>query len=62
MSTPNSYLTLAGNSEGLYKDKGSKFIAYAYPVKDLEEIKTYIQLLKEELPIVTGKQIGRAHV
>ena len=50
MSTPTSYLTLAAHTEGLYKDKGSKFIAYAYPVKDLEEIKTYIQLLKEEHP------------
>jgi uncharacterized YigZ family protein len=50
MSTPTSYLTLIGNSEGLYKDKGSKFIAYAFPVKDLEEIKSYIQLLKEEHP------------
>lgn len=50
MSTPTSYLTIAGHTEGLYKDKGSKFIAYAYPVKDLEEIKTYIQKLKEEHP------------
>ncbi len=50
MSTPTSYLTLIGNSEGLYKDKGSKFIAYAFPVKDLEEIKSYIQILKEEHP------------
>ena len=50
MSTPTSYLTLAAHTEGLYKDKGSKFIAYALPVKDLEEIKSYIQLLKEEHP------------
>ncbi len=50
MSIPNSYLTLASATEGLYKDKGSKFIACAYPVKDLEEIKFQLDLLKEEHP------------
>lgn len=50
MSIPNSYRTLASATEGLYKDKGSKFIACAYPVKDLEEIKFQLDLLKEEHP------------
>jgi uncharacterized YigZ family protein len=50
MSIPKSYLTLAAATEGLYKDKGSKFIACAYPVKDLEEIKFLIESLKEAHP------------
>ena len=50
MSIPNSYRTLASATEGLYKDKGSKFIACAHPVKDLEEIKFQLDLLKEEHP------------
>ena len=45
-----SYLTLRESAEGLYKDKGSKFIAYSFPVKDLEEIKEIISLLKIEHP------------
>ena len=36
---PNSYLSIKQASDGIYKDKGSKFIARAFPVKDLEEIK-----------------------
>ena len=50
MRNPTSYLTLVGNSEGLYKDKGSKFIGFAYPVKDLEEIKEKIDFLWKEHP------------
>jgi uncharacterized YigZ family protein len=47
---PDSYLTIAKPAEGLYKDKGSKFISWAYPVKDLEEIKSHIVSLKEAHP------------
>jgi uncharacterized YigZ family protein len=50
MSIPDSYRTLTAATEGLYKDKGSKFIACACPVKDLEEIKFQIDLLKEQHP------------
>ncbi|RXK52560.1 IMPACT family protein [Aquirufa rosea] len=45
MAQPDAYLTLAAPSEGLYKDKGSKFISMAYPVKDLEEIKSHLHEL-----------------
>jgi putative IMPACT (imprinted ancient) family translation regulator len=47
---PDSYLTIAKPAEGLYKDKGSKFISWAYPVKDLEEIKSHLASLKEAHP------------
>jgi uncharacterized YigZ family protein len=50
MSIPDSYLTLAAPTEGLYKDKGSKFISCACPIRDLEEIKFHVELLKEQHP------------
>ena len=35
-------------STGLFKDNGSKFLAFAYPVTTEEEIKSIIQELKKE--------------
>ncbi|MFO0356123.1 MAG: YigZ family protein [Sphingobacteriaceae bacterium] len=43
-----SYFTITKPAEGSYKDKGSKFIAYAYPVISEEEIKTCLAKLKKE--------------
>lgn len=34
----DQYHSLAGPSEGVYKEKGSRFYAYAFPVKSQEEI------------------------
>jgi hypothetical protein len=31
MSSSEIYTTIAAPSEGLYKEKGSKFLAFAYP-------------------------------
>lgn len=42
----DSFLTIAKAEEGLFKDKGSKFIAYAFPVETEEEIKEHIDQLK----------------
>ncbi|HOH71392.1 MAG TPA: YigZ family protein, partial [Paludibacteraceae bacterium] len=28
----DTYLTIAAPSEGIYKEKGSKFLSFAYPV------------------------------
>lgn len=46
--TNDTYLTIPVKSTGLYKEKGSKFIAHAYPVNNLETIKTIIDGLKKE--------------
>lgn len=43
-----SYLTIQSPSEGVYKEKGSKFLAFAYPVNSEEEIKRCIESLKKE--------------
>lgn len=44
----DKYKTIANLSQGLYKEKGSKFLAFAYPVSSEEEIKAYQQKLKKE--------------
>jgi uncharacterized YigZ family protein len=38
--------------EGLaeFKDKGSKFIAYVFPIEDAKELKTHVQQLKKAHP------------
>lgn len=48
METNDTFKTIASASEGLFKDKGSKFIAYAYPVKTEDEIKEHIKVLKDQ--------------
>ncbi len=44
----DTFLTIEKPSEGLYKEKGSKFLAFAYPVSTEEEIKKYIEALKKK--------------
>jgi uncharacterized YigZ family protein len=44
----DTYFTIASVSEGTYKDRGSKFIAYAFPVYSESEVKEKITLLKKE--------------
>ncbi len=44
----DTYKTIKEKSEGLFKDKGSKFIAYAFPVETEEEIKELLTQLKKE--------------
>ncbi|MCQ2960303.1 MAG: YigZ family protein [Bacteroidales bacterium] len=44
----NTYKTITKSSEGLFKDKGSKFIAYAYPVHSESEVKSYLEALRKE--------------
>ncbi len=43
-----SYHTIEGPSQGVYKEKGSKFLAFAYPVDSEIEIKEKIDALKKE--------------
>jgi len=42
------YRTIAAPAVGLFKDKGSKFLAFAFPVENEAEIKEHIQNLKKE--------------
>lgn len=42
------YYTIQAHSRGIYREKGSKFLAFAYPVRSEEEIKEKVGALKKE--------------
>jgi len=42
----DTYKTIESPSEGQFKDKGSKFIAYAYPFRDADDLKQLIGEVK----------------
>ena len=44
----DTYHTIAGPAEGLYKEKGSKFLAFAFPVRSVEEVKQHLERLRKE--------------
>lgn len=44
----DTYKTLAAPAEGLYKEKGSKFLAFAYPVRTLDEVKAHLEQLRKD--------------
>lgn len=48
MPNPKSYLTIERESVAEFRDRGSRFIAYAFPVSDIGDIKKKIALLKKE--------------
>lgn len=43
-----SYRTIAGPAEGLYKEKGSRFLAFAYPVSDQKTIRERVAHLQKK--------------
>ena len=43
-----TYHTVAGESEGLYREKGSKFIALVFPVKTEDEVKQRVAEVKKK--------------
>lgn len=45
---PDTYATIESASEGLYKEKGSRFLAFAYPVADVAEVKQRMEALKKQ--------------
>lgn len=44
----DTYRTIAKPAEGTFKDRGSKFIAFAYPIKSEADIKAIVNKLKAE--------------
>lgn len=44
----DSYRTLKGESSGLYKDKGSKFHAYAFHVSTIEEVEACLEKVRKD--------------
>lgn len=44
----DTFLTIQKPAQGLFKDKGSKFFAYSFPVQGEDEIKQHLADLKKE--------------
>ena len=48
MLASDKYSGIAGASQGLYRDKGSRFIGYAFPVSSEEEVKNLVDGIRRE--------------
>lgn len=46
----DTYQTIAHPAEGIFRDKGSKFIAYAYPIIEEAELKLILSTLRTAHP------------
>jgi uncharacterized YigZ family protein len=50
MSEPGFYNTITQSSTAEFKDRGSKFIAYAFPIETADDFKQQLQIIKKEHP------------
>jgi uncharacterized YigZ family protein len=48
MQMKDEYRTLQGLSQGLYKEKGSRFIGIALPVQSIDEVRLQLDKLRKE--------------
>jgi uncharacterized YigZ family protein len=46
--TSDSYKTIKLPSHGIYKEKGSRFVSFAFPVSDPGEVKVIIEKIRKE--------------
>src|SRR5690606_13843285 len=53
MSNPGYYNTIAQDAVAEFKDRGSKFIGYAYPISDVNDFKEKLAHIKKEHPKAT---------
>jgi uncharacterized YigZ family protein len=44
----DSYKTIATVSEGLFKDKGSKFLSFSFPVESEDQVKSIVKEVKKK--------------
>ena len=44
----SQFFTIKEKSEGIYKEKGSKFISFAIPVSSHDDVKSQLSLIKKE--------------
>ena len=44
----DTFKSISGPAEGLYKEKGSKFLAFAYPVVSEEEVRAALEKIRKE--------------
>jgi uncharacterized YigZ family protein len=48
MKEADFYYAITETSFAIFKDRGSEFLAYAYPLQNVEAFKNYLQRLKKE--------------
>lgn len=49
----DTYFTIESNAIAEYKDRGSRFLAHSFPLKDAANLKKHLQQLKTEHPKAT---------
>jgi uncharacterized YigZ family protein len=50
MTDVNKYITIASPGTGDFRDRGSKFLAYSYPITSAGDVKEKLHALKKEHP------------
>ncbi len=50
MKEPDYYFTIESTATAEFKDRGSKFVAYSFPLKDTIDFKKLLQNVKKEHP------------
>jgi uncharacterized YigZ family protein len=50
MKEMDYYFTIESSAVAEFKDRGSKFLAYSFPIKEVNEFKKQLQALKKEHP------------
>ena len=50
MADNSKYITIAASGTGDFRDRGSKFLSFSYPINTAAEVKEKLQLLKKEHP------------
>ncbi|MDE3185864.1 MAG: YigZ family protein [Bacteroidota bacterium] len=50
MTEDDYYFTVESTAVAEFKDRGSKFLAYSFPIKNTNDFKKYLQQLKKEHP------------
>jgi uncharacterized YigZ family protein len=53
MNKPSQYRTIAEKESALFTDKGSKFLAYAFPIETTADFKKHLDEIKKEHPKAT---------
>lgn len=48
MNSPAAYMTVASKAEGFYKEKGSKFLSFIFPVENEEEVEDELGELRKQ--------------
>lgn len=56
----NSFLTILKRTESVYKDRGSRFIGYAIPIKSVDEIKLELDAIRQLHP--TARHVCYAYI